>query len=187
MSAQREKHGIHFSLRQRLSFIVFLIAVGLFLAHSKEGFAGSEGSTLAPALKSPATSKNRKPPKVRGRVYQKMLPDLSVELYGPQGDNALSVYIHNKGSADAGAFSISFSCKRWPQAEHHFWSKCSLPDINFTTGLKKKKTTFVKIPKSSFKLKKGYTYSIMVTVDSDKKVSELNENNNFAVKEFTYQ
>jgi len=187
MNGQRKSHGIHFSLRQRFTFVVFLIALSLFLTHSKEGFAGSDGSALNPALKNPATSKNQKPPKVRGGIYQKMLPDLSVELYGPQGENALSVYIRNNGTADAGAFKISFNCEHWPEGEHQFKSKCSLQDIGFPFGLKKKKTTFVKIPKSAAGFKKGYKYSILVSVDRDKKVSELNENNNFAVMEFTYQ
>ena len=187
MGAQRKKQGIHFRLRQRFSFIVFLIALSLFLVHSKEGFTGSDGSALNPALKSPAASENQKPPKVRGRVYQVTLPDLSVDLIGPRGDNVLAVYIRNNGTADAGAFRISFSCKHWPEGEHQFKSKCSLPDFNFPSGLKKKKTTFVKIPKSAAGLKKGYKYSILVSVDRDKKVSELNENNNFAVKEFIYR
>jgi len=183
MRAERLRRG----KEQKMRYLVSLLLACMLLMPLSRGFGGSKRNVINPALRSPAVSRTLKTPKVRGRADVKRLPDLTVDISGPHGNNAISVYIHNNGTADAGTFRISFHCEYWPEDEHQFKSKCSLPDTVFTSGLGKKKTTFIKIPKSAVHFSTGYHYIVSVRVDVDKQVHKSNENNNFDVVEFLYK
>ncbi len=158
--------------------MLLIVVVPLLFMHA-DTFGAEKG--LAPELQKPSPY-NR----TLDRYKAADLPDLSVKLKGPGGGFALTVTTFNNGTADAGSFKISFICEHWPEGEHQFKSKCSLPEINVTVGLGKGKTNTLKIPNTVAQFKKGYRYDIAVSVDKGNLVKEQNENNNSDWIGFTY-